>query len=267
MSYREGQKVRIHFLQASKKQFPEGFADDVEILSLLLCRKCMRTFRPSRYTLHIAATVNATSTISKKRGRQKTIRSKNDAPDFHTMTVAELKSTLKEYGLKVKGNKNDLIDRCVTNKIALLAPMTVAELQVQLATRGLKKSGAKKELRVRLMEAMCTQSADQCELGEPPRKKRKKQFSGPGIVRLFYVKVACIKYRCYPFTQIPLRDLRRYQACTTRRNEVSKSIRMMMTNRIPRNLQQNPRFQIKGLIILTRRSKEIMMNLWTKMVI
>ena len=42
--YRDGQKVRIHFLQASKKQFPEGFAEDVEILSLLLCRKCMRTF-------------------------------------------------------------------------------------------------------------------------------------------------------------------------------------------------------------------------------
>ena len=42
--YRDGQKVRIHFLQASKKQFPEGLAEDVEIISLLLCIKCMRTF-------------------------------------------------------------------------------------------------------------------------------------------------------------------------------------------------------------------------------
>ena len=47
--YRDGQKVRIHFLQASKKQFPEELAEDVEILSLLLWRKCMRTFWPSRY--------------------------------------------------------------------------------------------------------------------------------------------------------------------------------------------------------------------------
>ena len=44
LPYRDGQKVRIHFLQASKKQFPEGLAEDVEILTLLLYRKCMRTF-------------------------------------------------------------------------------------------------------------------------------------------------------------------------------------------------------------------------------
>ena len=44
VQYRDGQKVRIHFLQASKKQFPEGLAEDVEFLSLSLCRKCMRTF-------------------------------------------------------------------------------------------------------------------------------------------------------------------------------------------------------------------------------
>ena len=42
--YREGQKVLVHILQASKKCFPESLAGDVEFLSLPLCKICTRTF-------------------------------------------------------------------------------------------------------------------------------------------------------------------------------------------------------------------------------
>jgi len=110
---------------------------------------------------------------SKKGTTKKSAKSlKAGSVNFEEMKVKELRDILLAHGLKQWGVKAELIERCRTSKVHLVAPMKIAELQAQLVTRGLKKSGSKKELRARLIEAM-NPKEDTDDIAAPPAKKRK----------------------------------------------------------------------------------------------
>jgi len=98
--------------------------------------------------------------------------------DFKAMKVNELKELLKSHGMRISGNKSELIQRCEGSpNLYLVASLKVKELQSELKSRGLKVSGSKTDLRRRLMIAM--DAADEStedeisEIVEPPKMRQR----------------------------------------------------------------------------------------------